>query len=100
VQDDLRAFVISGEASAESITALERITRDAAGLEHFEYASRIDPALVAAYGAAEWARITQREPEKFKLNAPGNVGLGIDDPERDKLEHLELERDELEHLEL
>ncbi|KAF2829667.1 hypothetical protein CC86DRAFT_367624 [Ophiobolus disseminans] len=66
-RDEIRAIVISGEASAESIAALERIARKAVGVEPLDYAAEIDAAEVAAYGAAEYARITQRDPETFTM---------------------------------
>ena len=68
-RDDIRAIVISGEASVEGIAALERIARKAGGTEPLEYVAAIDSAEVAAYGAAEFARITQRKPEVFTVDS-------------------------------
>jgi hypothetical protein len=61
-----------------------------------EHLAEVDAAVVAAHGAAEWARTTQREPEIFTVDAGNYVGLEIDKLERDELERLELERLELE----
>jgi hypothetical protein len=71
-QDDIRALVISGEPSADGIATLERIARKAVGTQHVEYVSEIDALEVAAYGAAEIARLTQREPETYIPD--GNMG--------------------------
>ena len=68
-RDDIRAIVISGEASVEGIAALERIAYKAVGTEPLEYVAEIDAAEVVAHSAAEYARITQRHPEKFKVDA-------------------------------
>jgi len=77
-RNDIRAIVISGEASAEGIAALERIARKAVGTEPLEYVAEIDSAEVAAYGAAEFARITQRTPEVFTVDA-GNGAAAHDE---------------------
>jgi hypothetical protein len=66
-RDSIRAIVISGESSAENVAALERIARTTVGTEPLEYLAGIPSSEVAAYGAAEYARITQRNPEKFTV---------------------------------
>jgi hypothetical protein len=67
---EIRAIVIAGDASAEGVAALARIARDAVGTAggYLEYVSEIDASEVAAYGAAAYARSTQRRPEAFTVD--------------------------------
>jgi hypothetical protein len=78
-RDSIRAVVISGEASAESIAALERVARKAVGTEPLEYGAEIGSSEIVAYGAAEYARITQRHPAVF------TVERGTGAPSHDEL---------------
>jgi hypothetical protein len=71
-RDDIRAFVIAGEASAEGVSALSLIARKVVGTEGLQYVTEVDPSEVVAHGAAQYARMVQKMPHAFKTSE-GNV---------------------------
>lgn len=59
-RDDVRAIVLTGEASADAFSELGQIALDAVGTDVVAIAPGIDPADVLAYGAAAFARKTPK----------------------------------------
>jgi molecular chaperone DnaK (HSP70) len=57
-REDIRAIVTAGEASSSAFTEIREIVHNAVGNRDVRYLDDIDPALVAAHGAAMYARDT------------------------------------------
>jgi hypothetical protein len=65
---DIRAVVVSGEASTEGNSRLGIMALEAVGTEEVNLMTDIDPSEVVSHGAAIWARITQQHPENFIIH--------------------------------
>ncbi|KAF2020101.1 hypothetical protein BU24DRAFT_477241 [Aaosphaeria arxii CBS 175.79] len=66
--EHIRAIVGFGDAPGEAFTELLNITYEAVGNERAKIMSGIDPAYVAAYGAAMFARETVLKPERWRVH--------------------------------
>jgi hypothetical protein len=71
-RQEVRAIVITGEASKAAIAKLGDFALKMVGTEAVRLITDIDASELVAYGAAVWARMTQQHPERFSTPA-GNI---------------------------
>jgi hypothetical protein len=71
-RQEIRAIVITGEASNAAIAELGDIAVKMLGNEAVPLITDIEASELVAYGAAVWARMTQQQPELFSATA-GNI---------------------------
>ncbi|KAH7384460.1 hypothetical protein BKA66DRAFT_462239 [Pyrenochaeta sp. MPI-SDFR-AT-0127] len=72
-RENIRAIVITGEASTEAITELGIAALNAVGTGVVKLLTEIKPSEVVAHGAAVWARMTQHHPEHFKTHTGNKI---------------------------
>jgi hypothetical protein len=95
-REDIRAIVITGEASATSVKELGQAALKAVGTEDVKLMADFKASEVVAYGAAVFARIAQEHPDIFNLcsvNMPYNDAYWAEEvarKERKGEEHNEL----------
>jgi NAD(P)H-hydrate repair Nnr-like enzyme with NAD(P)H-hydrate dehydratase domain len=93
-RDDIRAIIISGEASATGVANLGAIAVEEVGTDQVKLMTDIDPLEVVAHGAAVWARITHEQAEDFLVPDGNKIAddeiLREHEAERRRHEHDEL----------
>jgi hypothetical protein len=72
-REDVRAVVITGEASSIGNAELGDIALRVVGTSEVKLMTEIEHSEVVAYGAAIWARRTQQRPEKFITHGGNRV---------------------------
>ncbi|KAH7407043.1 hypothetical protein DE146DRAFT_607170 [Phaeosphaeria sp. MPI-PUGE-AT-0046c] len=71
-REDIRAIIISGEASATCAEELGKAALNAVGTEEVKLMKNFEPSKVVAHGAAVFARLTEEHPEDFMTHS-GNI---------------------------
>lgn len=72
-RDNIRAVVLSGEASPARNKELGELARHAVGTTTATIMTELDPSEVVAHGAAVWARNVQRSPRAFVIETGNRV---------------------------
>jgi hypothetical protein len=72
--ENIRAIVISGEASTMANSKLGDIALQLVGTEEVKLMKEIDPLEVVAHGAAVWAQLTQQHPNDVTTHSGNIVG--------------------------
>ncbi|KAF2864973.1 hypothetical protein BDV95DRAFT_613124 [Massariosphaeria phaeospora] len=67
-RNDIRAIVVHESASTDAIAELQTIAYDAVANDVVEVLDSIDPMLLAAYGVARLARLTEEDPQRWTLD--------------------------------
>lgn len=70
-QEDIRAIIISGEASAAGNARLGALAIQAVGTDEVQLMTEIESSKAVAHGAAVWAQLTYERPRAF-LSPDGN----------------------------
>jgi hypothetical protein len=65
-RENIRAVIMTGEASAASVAELAATAVRAIGTKAVRALAEFKPSEVVAHGAAVWARMTQEYPEYFE----------------------------------